>query len=364
MRLRNKDIAERLGISTTAVSLALNGRPGVSEETRRRVFEVVNEDAARAFHDLDVGAGKRGTVILCVHKGTGLIIDDKPFFSSLVESVQQEAMREGYLVSLVHYVPGQDMEAHLAYLRGIGAVGMVLEATELTVEELRRYRELGMPLVLMDGYFDLEPVDAVTLDDMTAVFRAVHYAWDRGHRSVGFLAGTADIQNFRHHRDGYFKAVRELSMGEREAPLVEVGNTIDEAYASVRGFLAAPPEGFVMPTCWVAQMDYLALGAMRALKEAGWRVPEDVSMIGYDDLSLAAVSDPPLTTTRINRGDCGRLAMEALVRRIHAPERELHTVTTVSSRIVERESVRDLRVGGGDENARTNVQPRDARSDE
>jgi DNA-binding LacI/PurR family transcriptional regulator len=96
-----------------------------------------------------------------------------------------------------------------------------------------------------------------------------------------------------------------------------------------------------MPTCWIAQLDYIAIGAMRALQEAGYAVPDDVSMIGYDDIALSTASQPSLTTTRINRSDCGLLAMQALVRRIRYPM-AAHTVTTVGSTIVERKSVKTL----------------------
>lgn len=341
MRLRNKDIAEMLGISTTAVSLALNGKPGVSDETRRRVLEIASEDVTRAYHQLGATSPHQQTVILSVHKSTGKIIDDKPFFSNLIESVQQEAMREGYLVALVHYVPGQDLAEYLNYLGGIGAAGIIVEATELTHDELNAYKGLGLPMVLVDGYFDLEDIDAVTLDDTTAVFRAFNYAWEKGHRRIGFLAGDAQIQNFRHHRDGFAKGVRERGLSDKDCPVVTLGCTVDEAYRDMHTLLARKRLPFEMPTCWVAQLDYIAIGAMRALQEAGYAVPDDVSMIGYDDIALGSMVNPPLTTTRIDRHDIGVLAMQALRRRMRNPNAS-HVVTTVGSRIVERESVRQL----------------------
>lgn len=341
MRLKNKDIAQMLGISTTAVSLALNGKPGVSDETRRRVLAIASEDATRAYHDLGEAGAHGQTVILSVHKSSGKIIDDKPFFSNLIESVQQEAMREGCLTALAHYVPGQDLDAYLGYLRGLDADGIIVEATELTHDELLAYKGLGLPMVLVDGYFDLEDIDAVTLDDTTAVLRSFEYAWGKGHRRIGFLAGDAGIQNFEHHRDGFAKGMRNHGLGEKDCPIITLGCTIEEAYRDMVAFLSHRQRGFAMPTCWIAQLDYIAIGAMRALREAGYVIPDDVSMIGYDDIALSAVAEPPLTTTRIDRTDIGLLAMQALSRRMRRPHAP-HTVTTVGSRIIERASVRDL----------------------
>ena len=161
MRLKNKDIAQMLGISATAVSLAINGRPGVSAETRRRVLELVNERNVSAMAE----ARHDRSILLVVHKQTGDVINDLPFFTNLVETVQAEAHRLGFPLTLVHYLPGQDFDEHLGYVRELGADGMVLEATELDEGHLRRYLELGLPIVLLDGYFDLIAVDAVTLDD-------------------------------------------------------------------------------------------------------------------------------------------------------------------------------------------------------
>jgi DNA-binding LacI/PurR family transcriptional regulator len=341
MRLKNKDIAERLGISATAVSLALNGKPGVSDETRRRVLEVVSEDASRAYHELGEPPAAAGTVILSVHKSNGKVINDLPFFSNLIESVQQEAMREGYQVTLAHYVAGQDLDAYIDYLSGLGARALLLEATELTHEDLAAYKSLGIPMVLMDGFFDLEDVDAVTLDDMTAVYRAFEHAWDMGHRRIGFLAGDAEIQNFAHHRDGFAKGIREHGADPASCPVVTVGCTAEESYRDVKALLADKRKPLAGPTCWIAQLDYIAIGALRALEEAGLRVPDDVSLIGYGDIGLAEMVDPPLTTTRINRADCGRLAMRTLAQRIADPDAP-HTVTTVGSQLVERRSVRRL----------------------
>ncbi|MDO4851093.1 MAG: LacI family DNA-binding transcriptional regulator [Actinomycetota bacterium] len=338
MRLKNKDIARMLGISATAVSLAINGRPGVSAETRRKVLELVNERNAATMAD---ARGDR-SLLLVVHKETGDVINDLPFFSNLVETVEAEAHRLGFPLTLVHFLPGQDFEEHLGYLRGLGADGMVLEATELDEGHLRRYLELELPTVLLDGYFDLVAVDAVTLDDQTSMLRAYAHAAEMGHSDIGFLAGTPRINNFEHHLDGFRKGIDRFGHGEADHPVVELPCQLEAAYDAMRGFLAKPPEGFAMPTCFLADLDNIAVGAMRAVQDAGYAVPDDVSFIGYGNTSTALVCRPALTSTQINMYDSGRMAAHRLADMLDHPERHAVSTTFVSSELVLRDSVRRI----------------------
>ncbi len=348
MRLRNKDIAERLGISVTAVSLAINGRPGVSQETRRKVLEFLSESAQESVRDLNPSAVpvtmnevRHGTVVLSIHKKHGEVMNDKPFFSNLVESAQIEAQKLGYTVTLAHYVASQGLDEYMNYIRSIGPVGIIVEATEINSDDLAGYQRLGIPLVLIDCSFDLSCVDAVELDNQVSIFREFDYAYRMGHRNIGFLQASTYINNFGHHLDGFMKGIHEYGLEESNHPFVRLGCQVDTAYSDMRSFLSNPPEGFEMPTCFLSDLDYIAIGAMQALKEAGYRIPEDVSVVGYDDVPLSEASDPALTTTRVNRGDAGEVAMRILDERIRVNPDYFLTVQ-VSSELIVRDSVRKL----------------------
>ena len=342
MRLKNKDIAQMLGISVTAVSLAINGKPGVSDETRRKVLALVADSNQRALEDALARAEKPGSVAFVVHKAHGAVINENQFFSNLVEVVQEEAQRRGFSLTIAHYRPGQDMEAHLEYVRSLRADGLLLQATELDEEALGGYLALGLPTVLLDGYFDLAPVEAVTLDDQAAIYRAFSYAVGKGHKDIGYLAGTPRVKNFEHHLDGFWKGVRDFGLQGAKHPVIDVGCTFEQARSDMAAFLAKPPRGFAMPTCLLADLDNIALGAMRALKDAGYSVPRDVSLIGYGNTGVAAISDPPLTTTQIEMYESGRMAMALLADRMRNPHKSALATTMVASHLVERESVRDL----------------------
>lgn len=339
MRIKNKDIAEQLGISAAAVSLAINGKPGVSDETRRKVLELVNESARHSVENLNQAKGAtEGSVVFCVYRGSGTIIDDKPFFRTLIDRVQTSCARHGYDLVISNYQEGQDFADHLAYLRGLAPKGIVLEATELDREALGRYKSLGVPLVLLDGYFDLDDTDSVALNDVENAFEAVGYLASLGHQRIGHLAGVPEIANFAHRADGFWKGVRENGLEGYEHAVIELPCTVEEAYDAMKSFLDGLPDGFEMPTAFYCDLDYIAVGAMKALQEAGYRVPEDVSLIGSDDISLAAFTTPALTTVRVNQSDLGRHAASLLFRRMNHPE-GARAVVLLSNELIVRDSV-------------------------
>ncbi len=342
MRIKNKDIAQALGISTTAVSLALNNRPGVSEETRKKVLQLIRDSAIENAEEQDPAPQGNRIIVLSVHKRTGLIINEKPFFSELVEAVQQEAMQSGFLVALAHFTPGQSLEQYSAYLQSLNPAGIIVMATEIEFSDLQIYKKLNIPVVLMDAYFELSQLDAVSLDDATAMYRAVDYAFRMGHRRIGYLRSTTTIQNFVHHFDGYMNGLREHGLMDENAPVIDLPCVLDGARNAMNDFLDHLPAGFVMPSVFIADLDYMAIGAMQALSAHGYRIPEDISMIGYDDIASAAFCDPPLTTTRVNQGNAGRLAMQRLADCLNNGPFDYHITTMVSSQLIERESVKRL----------------------
>lgn len=343
MRLKNKDIAEALGISTTAVSLALNNRPGVSESTRRRVLELVSDSTQEAIQTLIEDPGtNRHSILLNVHKKHGHIITDKPFFSDVVEAAQQELLRQGYNMILSHYLPEQGLAQYIQYIKGLPIAGIILMATEMEEEDLAAYKELDVPIMLMDSVFDLEDMDFVSLNNETDQFRAFQYGVSLGHKRIGYLKSSVHINNFDHRLDGFQKGINRFGLENESHPIIELPCDVQGAYREMSTFLDRLPTDFVMPTLFLSDLDYIALGAMSALKEHGYRIPEDISIIGYDDVSTSAISEPPLTTLRVNHSDIGRIAAKVLLDRLERLSSRPLTMQ-ISSELIIRESVKNIK---------------------
>lgn len=342
MRLKNRDIAETLGISTTAVSLALNNRPGVSEATRRRVLELVSDSTLEAMQTLNEDTSPAAqSILLNIHKKHGNIINDKPFFSDVVEAAQQELLRRGYNMILSHYVPEQSLSQYIQYIKGLPIVGMILMATEMDETDLSYYKDLEVPIILMDSSFDLEDLDSVSLDNQTAMYRAFNYAFQMGHRRIGYLKSATYINNFGHRMDGFYKGIREHQLEAEPHPILTLPCDVQGAYREMSSFLDRLPPDFLMPSLFLSDLDYIAIGVMSALKEHGYRIPEDISFIGYDDVYTSALCDPPLTTIRVNHSEIGCFAAKALSDRINAPHCD-HVTIQVSSQLIIRDSVKKL----------------------
>ena len=342
MRIKNKDIAEALGVSTTTVSLAINNKPGVSEETRRKIMQMISDYADESVRQIGQESSQKRAVLLSIHKKSGVIINDKPFFSELIETIQQEAMKRSFVMNVAHYVPGQNLDEYMQYLSSFNVEGIILLGTELNRDEYERYVALNLPLVLMDASFKTGDVTSVSIDNRDSILREMQYATDLGHRRIGYLKADFPITNFESRYEGFVDAIYKFGLQDVEHPVIELPCTIEGAYREMMRYLAHLPEGFEMPTLFLSDLDYIAVGAMQALKESGYRVPEDVSLIGYDDLTICMVCEPNLASTKVNQLDIGVLSTDLLFRMIEE-KRKIAARIYVESEFMARGSV--CRVG-------------------
>ena len=341
MRIKNKDIAKALGISTTTVSLAINNKPGVSGETRRKVMQMIGEYADESMRQMEHPQTARRAVLLSIHKKSGVIINDKPFFSELIETIQQEAMHRSFILNVAHYVPGQDPDEYFRYLSSFQVEGIILLGTELTEKEYERYLKLGVPVVLMDASFKNKRIASVSLDNRDSILREMQYAVEMGHREIGYLKSSFPITNFDSRFEGFLDGIHRWHLEDAAHPVIELPCSMEESYQKMKEYLEHPPANFRMPTLFLSDLDYIAVGAMRAIREYGYRIPDDLSIIGYDDLNICTICDPPLTSTKVNQLDIGILSTDLLFRMIEE-KRDIAAKVYIASELTERSSVRKL----------------------
>ena len=338
MRIKNKDIAKRLNISTSAVSLAINNKPGVSEETRQRVLALLNEesaaDAQAAFYR------NKLPILFVIHKKNGKIIVDNRFFSNMLTSIQLESAANGYPLQVEHLLPGQDFNAFFDNLNANSYSGIILLATELNDNDIRRYKSLGKPIVAVAAQFITEDIDYVSMDNHNALFKSVLYAYHHGHRNIGYLQSEVRVTSFHTRYDGFLRAMRAFDLPEATA-VYSLPPTIDGAHHCMQNLLQQKSVRETLPTIFVCEMDSLAIGAMMAFREAGYRIPADISFIGHDDIPECAVFDPPLTTFSVSNNGIGTLAVQRLIHLIGGTD-HFYAHTTISPVLKERASVATL----------------------
>ena len=329
-----REISRVTGFSPATVSNALNHKRNVSEETAEKIRSVAKSLGYQHPSQLDA-------IKFVVARKTGAIVDDSTFHPSVIEGVERQARRHGMGTAFVS-LDFSDLDAvrpQVAELVGDPSSAVVLLGTELGEEDYELFRSCPARMVVLDGWSDRFDFDAVVMANEGSVLRVVQYLVERGHRSIGYLSGDFRIQNFRARERGFFRGLDEGGLGFDPRWRVELGTTLERAYGDMAAWLSHVSSDS-LPTAFFADNDVLAVGAMRALTEAGIRVPEDVSIVGFDDLSLGAFSTPPLTTVHVLKHEVGEIAVRRLIGNVNNPK-NYTCKTLVSTYFVERKSVCD-----------------------
>ena len=304
MKVRLADIADRAGVSAATVSRVLNGRPGVAEPTRASVLAAVDVLGVERPAHLRSTAGLAGLVVPEL---------TNPVFPLFAQAIETTLARGGYTPVLCTQTLGgvvEDDYVTMLIERGVAGIVFVSGIHAIVDTDRTRYtrlRERGLPIVLVNGY--LEGVDApfVSTDDATGVDLAVAHLTGLGHRRIGLAMGPAFFTPAARKIAGFHAAVRRRVDDPQEAMVECRLFSID---GGAEAALALVDRG---ATALVCGSDLMALGAVRAVRGRGLRVPEDVSVIGSDDSILAAFTDPPLTTVRAPVQAMGEAAARALL---------------------------------------------------
>ncbi|WP_085830900.1 LacI family DNA-binding transcriptional regulator [Collinsella vaginalis] len=326
-----REISRVTGFSPATVSNALNRKRSVSEETARIILETARSMGYQQPQQLD-------TIHFVVARKNGKIVDESTFHPAVIEGVERQARRFGMSTSFVS-IDFSDLETareEVAQLTSDPAAAIVLLGTELGEEDYELFANAVARVIVLDGWSDRLDFDSVVISNADASLRAVNYLIDQGHERIFYLAGDFRIQNFKARERGYRQALGEAGIVAADTWCVRLGTTLETAYEDMAAWLDRTPRA-ELPTAFFADNDVLAVGSMRALTEHGLKVPEDVSIIGFDDLSLGAFSNPPLTTVHVLKHEVGEIAVRRLVGNIRNPK-SYTCKTQVNTYFVERES--------------------------
>ncbi len=327
-----REISRITGFSPATVSNALNHKRGVSEETARIIFETAKSIGYQQPAQLD-------TIDFVLARKNGKIVDESTFHPSVIEGVERQARRAGMGTSFIT-LDFSDLDAVRPQVESLisnPAAAIVLLATELGDEDFDLFENCQANLVVLDSWSNRQYFDCVVIANKDASYRAVRHLIERGHRAIGYLAGDFRIRNFQSRQHGYEQALHDAGIAPQMRWRVELGTTLESAYADMSAWLEQTDRAD-LPTAFFADNDVLAVSAIRALTKHGVSVPDDVSIIGFDDLSLGAFSDPPLTTVHVLKHEVGEIAVRRLVGNLANPK-GYTCKTQVNTYFVERASV-------------------------
>lgn len=325
-----RQISEMTGFSPATVSNALNNKKGVNRETAEKILE-----AARQCGYLSEGANIH-SIRFVIYKDSGQVVSDTPFFSALMEGVELESRIgefETVICNLNRSAP--DYEERLQQILTDPTSGILLLATELSESEAARFREALAPVVVLDNWLEQTQFNSVLISNTDSTCAATEYLIQHGHREIGYLKSEITIKNFFYRQEGYQRALKTHGLEIPENGIISLPPTMDGARTAMNRMLE---DGLKLPTALVADNDIIALGAMKAMQDHGLKVPEDVSLIGFDDLPFCSITTPGLTTIRVFKQEMGRTAVRRLIELIRHGD-QFVTKSQICTEFIERDSV-------------------------
>lgn len=331
MAISAKELAQILHISPATVSMALNHKPGISEKTRNRVLE-----AAQQYGYELPKKTEAGTIAFVIYKKHGTVVTDTPFFSQLTEGIVAGCRLAGHGLQITYFYESEDTEQQLRSLLESKYKGLLILGTEMMPEYFEPFSRLSLPMVVLDTYFEDLHCDTVLINNVQGAYRATNYMIQRGFSRIGYLRSAYSIGNFDERADGYYKALRHHHIPTGHPHVHLLTPSMEGAYNDMKRILEEHPP---MAEAYFADNDLIAAGSMRAFKEAGYRIPEDISIVGFDDMPICEFLEPKLTTMAVPKHRLGELAVERLVSKIQQPTEAVIKIE-VSTQLHERESVK------------------------
>lgn len=333
MKVSIRDLSKMTGFSPATISNALNHKKGVNRETAEEIFRVARETGY-------LSANAVTKIKLLIFKKNGQIIDDTPFFQSLIEGFEEECHRLGYEMVISRADQRTpDYELQVRELLNEQGAAVVVLATEMMDGDLEPYRNAPCPLVILDHWTESMEFNSVLINNADAARMMTEHLLENGHTEVGYLRGAFRIKGFRSRFVGFQTALKKRKIPYKEEYTVTLGTSSNGAYQDMLRYLQKNPR---LPTAFFADNDMIALGAMKALQEMGMRIPEDVSIVGFDDLPFCEISSPPLTTLRVPNREMGKMAVRRLAEMIEGIAADAVIKTQVCPRIVYRSTVKRM----------------------
>jgi len=328
-----KDIARIAGVSASVVSRALNSKYGVKESTRQRVLEIAEQigyypnSAARSL------VTKRSGTI-------GIVMADisEPYYSQAIKGMEYVATQTGYTLLFSNsYENVEHSRVLQKMILGERVDGLVIMGSNIQEGSfVHVLMEQKIPFVLLERESVDERVNCIWVDNVKGGYLATKHLIDKGHRKIAHIAGSLSFQVALDRIKGYKMALEEAGIEFREEWIVSGEFVTPGGYSAMKSLLSSGC------TAVFAANDSMAYGALKALAEAGVRVPQDLAMVGFDDLEFSSLTNPPLTTVHQPRYEMGRRSLEILTAHLQEDRADKRPETVklcLQPELVERSSV-------------------------
>jgi DNA-binding LacI/PurR family transcriptional regulator len=305
------DISKETGFSPTTVSKAFNNYPDISSKTKQKILDKAKElGYIPNSHARTLITKKSWTI--------GVLFDEKlnigikhPIFSAIIESFKKSIESKGYDLLFISKDIGNTKISYLEHCKIRDIDGVIIISSNFKNREIQELIDSDIPCVLMDEEDD--KASTVNSDNLRGCFLAIEYLYSLGHRKIAHIHGSLDTYAGDMRKKGYIKAIEKVGLDIKEDYMVDGGYfTYDGGYKAMETLLSLDD----IPTAVFVAGDYMAVGAISAIKEKGLRVPQDISIIGYDDIEICKYITPKLATIRQDTELIGENASTVLINSI------------------------------------------------
>ncbi|MGB5824396.1 MAG: LacI family DNA-binding transcriptional regulator [Proteocatella sp.] len=328
-----KEIAEIAGVSIATVSLALNNKGSVKKETRKRILELAHEQGyTKKRQDI------KKNILLIKYVSSGISIEKNgDFVAKMIDAIEQTSSEHGYNINIKNIL-ASDWQESIYSINQEDFSGIIFLSTEAEENLGEQIKTIKIPIVAVDNMFETVDIDTVSIDNSGGVYEAVKYAYDLGHRKIGYINSSVKFTNIMQRKEGFRKALKNLNIEFDQDYIIEAMPTLDGSYENMLQMLK---NKIKLPTLYITGNDTIAIGAIKAFKEYGLNVPEDISVIGFDDLPFCTMMDSPLTTMSVNKKSLGERAVKLLIEKMDGINEDTVKLL-LRPKLVERASVKRI----------------------
>ena len=333
MKVTIKDIARMADVSIATVSKVINKKDAkISQETRDRIFKIIKETGY-------VPNRVASSMITKETKSIGLVIPNiaNPFFPEVARGAEDKASEEGYSLILCNTDDDVTKEdAYIAMLQEKMVDGIIFTASSRRLKISESLKHINIPIISLDR--ELEGLNAqgkITVDNITGAYEAVKYMLDKGYKRVIHLSGPATSMPTKLRVEGYKKALKAFGYPDEEVLIFEGDYTSESGYETIEKVIEM---GMTFDGVFCGN-DLIAIGALKALKKHGKIVPYEVGVVGFDDIYLAQMIEPELTTVSQPKYLMGYKTVEMLIQMLNHSEVE-KTEEVLKTKLIIRDTTR------------------------
>ena len=325
-----KDVAKLAGVAVSTASYALSGKKKISEQTKQKVLEAARQlNYQKNGFASDLKKSKTNTVALILSDLSG------PYYSEIIKGLQDVVVQNEYDLIASSSFGGSDSAA-VKFLKEKRVDGAVVFAHNIPDEILLQSAREGFPIVVIDRTIKSEHIISVEVDNFHGGFMATKHLIEHGHKEIGFVSGPTNSYDNSLRFNGYLKALSDSNLEYKSMWNISGGFTREGGYRATKMILSQK----TMPTAIFFANDEMALGGIKAFEENAIRVPQDLSIIGFDDIQILEYAKPRLTTIKQPKYEMGALSGHLLFQALSGVETESNY--KLSAELVKRETVKIL----------------------